>query len=60
VKRGLLPTDFRIDNAPERFERVGDLFAPVLKGGQKLEDALTRLQELGAEKKAKPKRAKKQ
>ncbi len=51
VKTGLLPTDFRIDNAPERFERVGDLFAPVLQGGQKLEDALARLQELGSEKK---------
>jgi bifunctional non-homologous end joining protein LigD len=43
VKRGLRPTDFRIDNTIERFERVGDLFAPVLKGGQKLEDALERV-----------------
>ncbi|MDQ2950189.1 MAG: non-homologous end-joining DNA ligase, partial [Acidobacteriota bacterium] len=59
VKPGLRPTDFRIDNAPERFERVGDLFAPVLLGGQKLEDALARLQELGSEKTVKPKRAKK-
>jgi hypothetical protein len=35
--------DFRIDNAIERFKRVGDLFAPVLAGGQKLEDALARI-----------------
>ena len=40
VKRGLRPTDFRIDNAIERFERVGDLFAPVLKRKQKIEKAL--------------------
>lgn len=45
VKRGLKPTDFHIDNAPERFERLGDLFAPVLKGGQRLEAALERLQD---------------
>ena len=50
VKRGTRPADFRIDNAPERFERVGDLFAPVLQGGQKLEEALERLREIGAEK----------
>jgi len=43
VKHGLKPEDFRIDNAIARFERVGDLFAPVLKGGQKLEDALERV-----------------
>ena len=34
VKPGLKPIDFRIDNTIERFERVGDLFAPVLEGGQ--------------------------
>jgi bifunctional non-homologous end joining protein LigD len=44
VKRGLRPTDFRIDNVISRFERVGDLFAPVLAGGQRLEDALEKLQ----------------
>ncbi len=48
VKSGLRPTDFRIDNAPARFERMGDLFAPVLAGGQRLEDALARLQEVSA------------
>jgi bifunctional non-homologous end joining protein LigD len=41
VKRGLRPADFRIDNATERFERVGDLFAPVLKGKQRIEKALS-------------------
>jgi bifunctional non-homologous end joining protein LigD len=44
VERGLRPSDFRIDNAVERFRRVGDIFAPVLKGGQRLETALERLQ----------------
>ena len=55
VKHGLRPTDFRIDNAVERFKRVGDLFAPVLEGGQKLEDALERLHSTGQqEPEAKP------
>jgi bifunctional non-homologous end joining protein LigD len=44
VVRGLRPNDFRIDNAVERFRRVGDIFAPVLQGGQRLETALERLQ----------------
>jgi bifunctional non-homologous end joining protein LigD len=44
VKKGLRPADFRIDNTIERFRRVGDIFAPVLEGGQKLEEALERLQ----------------
>jgi bifunctional non-homologous end joining protein LigD len=43
VKQGIEPTDFRIDNTIERFKRVGDLFAPVLAGGQRLEDALETL-----------------
>lgn len=43
VKAGLQPHDFRIDNAIERFHRTGDLFAPVLKGGQTLEAALERV-----------------
>ena len=43
VKHGLKPSDFRIDNAPERFRKKGDLFAPVLAGGQRLEDALRKL-----------------
>lgn len=48
VKHGLRPADFRIDNTIERFERLGDLFGPVLQGGQKLEEALGRLESLGA------------
>jgi bifunctional non-homologous end joining protein LigD len=47
VKHGINPEDFRIDNTIERFRRVGDLFAPVLMGGQKLEDALERFQAMG-------------
>jgi len=43
VVRGLRPEDFRIDNTVERFRRVGDLFAPVLEGGQRLEPALEKL-----------------
>lgn len=46
VKRGLSPKDFRIDNTIERFERVGDLFAPVIQGGQRLENALERFQKM--------------
>src|SRR4051794_2849080 len=49
VKPGIKPTDFRLDNAIERFEKVGDLFAPVLEGGQRIEDALARLQGLNVE-----------
>ncbi len=45
VKRGLQPHDFRIDNSIERFQEVGDLFAPVLAGGQTLEDALEHVHE---------------
>jgi bifunctional non-homologous end joining protein LigD len=55
VTRGLRPTDFRIDNAIGRFRRVGDLFAPVLQGGQRLESALARLQ--GGEEEEGPKKA---
>jgi bifunctional non-homologous end joining protein LigD len=43
VVRGLRPEDFRIDNTVERFRRVGDLFAHVLEGGQRLEPALEKL-----------------
>jgi bifunctional non-homologous end joining protein LigD len=45
VKRGMRPTDFTIQNAPARFENKGDLFAPVLQGGQRLETALEILAE---------------
>ena len=43
VKAGIRPHDFRIDNSPERFSKLGDVFAPVLQGGQRLETALERL-----------------
>jgi bifunctional non-homologous end joining protein LigD len=58
VKRGVKPEDFRIDNSIERFRRVGDLFRPVLEGGQRLEDALERFQAM-SEPKASSKRVKK-
>jgi bifunctional non-homologous end joining protein LigD len=56
VKRGVRPHDFRIDNAVERFRRVGDIFAPVLEGGQRLEDAIAKLH--AGEPEAKPSRTK--
>ena len=43
VKAGLEPGAFNIHNVLDRFERVGDLFEPVLKNSQKLERALERL-----------------
>jgi bifunctional non-homologous end joining protein LigD len=52
VARGLRPGDFRIDNVLERFRAAGDLFAPVLEGGQRLEHALERVQEAATPKTA--------
>ncbi|MBI1789500.1 MAG: DNA ligase D [Acidobacteria bacterium] len=46
VARGLAPQQFHIRNAPERFARLGDLFARVLTGGQRIEPALERLEGL--------------
>jgi bifunctional non-homologous end joining protein LigD len=43
VKPGLKPIQFHIGNVLRRFERVGDLFAGVLKELQELEDALEKL-----------------
>jgi bifunctional non-homologous end joining protein LigD len=40
VQPGLKPTQFHIGNAVRRFERVGDLFAGVLKKLQRIEGAL--------------------
>jgi bifunctional non-homologous end joining protein LigD len=54
VKPGLRPADFRIDNTLERFRRLGDLFAPVIAGGQRLENALEHLRETQTEKPPKP------
>ena len=57
VKHGLKPSDFQIDTAPDRFKKEGDLFAPVLEGGQRLEDALQHLQPGKTEEAAPKKRA---
>jgi bifunctional non-homologous end joining protein LigD len=46
VKPSLLPSQFNIVNAPERFARVGDLFAGVLKKPQRIEKAFARLESL--------------
>lgn len=54
VKRGLRPTDFRIDNTIDRFNQFGDIFAPVLKGGQRIEDVLGRLQAMSGSPGQKP------
>jgi bifunctional non-homologous end joining protein LigD len=43
VKPGLSPSQFTIENAPERFATVGDLFRPVLEKLQRLEPAIERL-----------------
>jgi bifunctional non-homologous end joining protein LigD len=43
VKHGLKPTDFRIDNTIARFKKIGDVFAGVLSGGQRLDTALEKL-----------------
>lgn len=46
VRPGLKPTQFHIGNVLRRFERVGDLFAGVLKKPQEMEPALERLTKL--------------
>jgi len=46
VKPSLLPSQFNIVNAPERFARVGDLFAGVLRKPQRIEKAFARLEAL--------------
>jgi bifunctional non-homologous end joining protein LigD len=46
VKASLHPSQFSIGNAPERFARVGDLFAGVLEKPQRIEKAFTRLEAL--------------
>ncbi|HZR29773.1 MAG TPA: DNA ligase D [Terriglobales bacterium] len=43
VTKGLSPAQFHLGNALERFARVGDLFEPVLKLKQTLEEALEKL-----------------
>jgi bifunctional non-homologous end joining protein LigD len=46
VKPGLKPQQFHIGNVLRRFERVGDLFAGVLKKPQKIEPALEKISRL--------------
>jgi bifunctional non-homologous end joining protein LigD len=46
VRRGLEPEQFNIRNVLDRFERVGDLFQPVLTNKQKIEAALERTSQL--------------
>jgi bifunctional non-homologous end joining protein LigD len=46
VKKGLLPAQFTIRNAPDRFAQTGDLFEGVLRKTQTLEAALDRLEKL--------------
>lgn len=53
VKPGLTPTQFHIGNAIRRFDRVGDLFAGVLKNLQRIEPALEKLSGLIGEQKPK-------
>lgn len=46
VAPGLLPSQFHLRNALDRFSRVGDLFEPVLKKPQRLEPAIERLDKI--------------
>jgi hypothetical protein len=46
VAPGLLPSQFHLRNAFDRFSRVGDLFEPVLKKPQRLEPAIEKLDKI--------------
>lgn len=46
VKPGLRPQQFHLRNVMARFDRVGDLFAPVLTRRQRLEPALEKLSQV--------------
>ena len=46
VKPSLHPSQFNIGNAPERFARVGDLFAGVIEKPQRIEKAFAKLERL--------------
>ena len=46
VRKGLDPDQFTIRNVLDRFERVGDLFQPVLTNKQRIEAALERTAQL--------------
>ena len=46
VSPGLLPSQFHLRNALDRFSRIGDLFEPVLKKPQRLEHAIEKLDKI--------------
>jgi len=46
VRPGLTPLQFHIGNVMRRFDRVGDLFSPVLNQQQEMEPALEKLSKL--------------
>jgi hypothetical protein len=46
VQPGLKPIQFHIANVMRRFDRVGDLFGPVLNKPQQIEPALEKLSKL--------------
>jgi bifunctional non-homologous end joining protein LigD len=46
VRAGLHPQQFTLRTAPARFDRLGDVFAPVLRGGQDLAEAIARIDRL--------------
>jgi bifunctional non-homologous end joining protein LigD len=46
VTPALHPSQFNLGNAVERFRRVGDLFAGVLKKPQRIEKAFEKLEKL--------------
>jgi bifunctional non-homologous end joining protein LigD len=46
VRPGLTPLQFHIGNVMRRFDRVGDLFSPVLNQPQEMEPALEKLSKL--------------
>ena len=46
VRPGLTPLQFHIGNVMRRFDRVGDLFSPVLNQLQEIEPALEKLSKL--------------
>src|SRR4051812_18165151 len=48
VTRGLSPAQFNIRNAPDRFTRLGDLFAPALTLRQRLDGALQTIEQMVA------------
>lgn len=46
VENGVKPEDFTINNMPERLEKIGDIFKPILGRGVDLEKALKRLSQI--------------